>query len=127
MAKVVTKYKKLYDDECSKMKKHWDSKKKAWVQSKPKEGYVSKAVREHFKNLKDLPSSDPKFQKAVQFARRSHFKFEDCDSNKSEFIGEPSKKRFRAEGAGRRAQAPEFRDALFEWFIDVRTVLKGKT
>ena len=35
-------------------------------------------------------------------------------------LEEPPKKKFRAPGAGRKAQAPDVRFGLFEWFIDVR-------
>ena len=51
---------------------------------------------------------------------------EDGLASKELASAEPPKKRFRAEGAGRKPQAPEFRDQLFEWFIDVRTGLKGR-
>ena len=39
---------------------------------------------------------------------------------------EPSKTRFRESGAGRKCKAPEVREAMFEWFINVRGVLKGR-
>ena len=37
---------------------------------------------------------------------------------------EPPKKRFRETGAARKYKAPE--KAMFEWFINVRGVLKGR-
>ena len=36
------------------------------------------------------------------------------------------KQRKRAEGGGRKAKVPEIRVAMFQWFIDVRTALKGR-
>ena len=39
---------------------------------------------------------------------------------------EPPKKRFRESGARRKCKAPEVREAMFEWFINVRGVLKGR-
>ena len=78
------------------------------------EHFLSKAVREYFKDLRNLPSSDPRLLSAVQLARRSHDFY---TNSKSTEEGEPSKKRFRSEGGGRKTHAPEFRDWLFEWFI----------
>lgn len=124
IAKVVQRCKEEYDSECSKMKKKWDSKKKRWVESKPREGFYSKAVRSHFKNLKNVASSDPKLIKAIHVARRAYEKYGECKSIDDLEEG-PSKKRFRSEGAGRKTQALEFRDELYQWFIDVRGVLKG--
>ena len=77
----------------------------------PPEGYLSKAVRKHFDDLKNAPNRDPKFKSALEFARRCHEKYEDGT------LEEPAKKRFRSEGAGRKVVAPEFRDQIFEWFI----------
>ena len=36
------------------------------------------------------------------------------------------KQRKRTEGGGRKAKVPEIRVAIFQWFIDVRTALKGR-
>ena len=82
------------------------------VQCKPKEGFYSKAVRLSFENLKSSNWSDPKFRAAVEFARRSYENIDNFDETE-----EPSKKRFRASGGGRKVHAPEMRDSLFEWFI----------
>ena len=38
---------------------------------------------------------------------------------------EPSKKKFHERGGGRKSKAPEVREAMFEWFINVRGALKG--
>ena len=81
----------------------------------PKEGFLAKAVREHFKDLKSASYKDDKFKKALSFARRCYYSY--GNPNALDEVGEPPKKRFRSEGGGRKSQAPEFRDALFEWFI----------
>ena len=112
LGKIVAELKETYDIQCKK--KQWDSKRGKWVVSKPKEGYLSKAVRGHFRNLKKLPSSDQKLVNAVQYARRCY----DVYTKNARFDAEePSKKRCRREGGGRKAQAPEFRDSLYQWFI----------
>ena len=43
-----------------------------------------------------------------------------------ELSSEPPKKCFRADGGGRKAQAPEVRNALFDWFIDARSIFKAR-
>ena len=60
--------------------------------------------------------------KALKFAKRCHEKYLN-----DEFVDEePSKKRFRESGGRRKCKAPEVREAVFEWFINVRGVLKGR-
>ena len=105
-----------YDKKCANAKKKYDPKSKKWVKDLPREGYVSKAVRGYFKNLKNMPSTDQKFKNALRYAQRCLKIYEHQKQNDA-IEEEPSKKRFRSEGAGRKAQAPEVRDALFEWFI----------
>ena len=39
---------------------------------------------------------------------------------------EPSKKRFRESGGGKKCKAPEVREAMFKCFINVRGVLNGR-
>ena len=39
---------------------------------------------------------------------------------------EPSKKKFRQEGGRRKCKAPKVRQAMFEWFVNVRGTLKGR-
>ena len=107
----MAEFKTSYDQDCKR--KRWDPKNKKWVQPKPKEGYATKAVRKYYKDLKDLPSTDKRLKSAIEFARRSFAKY----GNSENIEEEPSKKRFRSEGGGRKAHAPEFRDELYEWFI----------
>ena len=58
----------------------------------------------------------------LKFTKRCYEKYLATD-----FEGaEPSKKRFRESGAWRKCKAPEVREAMFEWFINVRGVLKGR-
>ena len=64
---------------------------------------------------------DDNHRKALNFANRCHEKYLN-----DEFVDEkPSKKRFRESGGGRKYKAPEVRESMFEWFINVRRVLKG--
>ena len=42
-----------------------------------------------------------------------------------DFVG-PSKSKYRKPGAGRRTNIPDVREALFDWFIDIRNTLKAR-
>ena len=58
----------------------------------------------------------------LEFAKKCHEKYLN-----DEFVDEePSKKRFRESGGGRKCKAPEVREAMFEWFINVREISKGR-
>ena len=60
--------------------------------------------------------------KALKFAKRCYEKY-----LANYFEGEePRKKMFRESGVGRKCKAPEVKEAMFEWFINVRGVIKGR-
>ena len=58
----------------------------------------------------------------MKLAKRCHDKLLNGDFDNEE----PSKKRFRQEIGGRKCKAPEVRQAMFEWFVDVRGTRKGR-
>ena len=60
-------------------------------------------------------------KKAVKLASRC---YNDIDNLRDPALC-PAKKTI-ASGAGRKPKAPEIREALFPWFIDVRGMLKGR-
>ena len=125
LGKFVNAYKKSYD-EMGPTKK-WDKRKRKIVETNPSVGFVSKAVREYYSDIKHKKATDSEFLKAKSYARRCFESYKNAESldDNAEKEG-PANKRFRAEGAGRKTQAPDFRDQLFGWFIDVRTHLKGR-
>ena len=89
---------------------------------KPKLGFIAAAVREFYPDLSKVKHDNLNLVKALKFAKRCYEKYLAND-----FEGEePPKKRFRESGAGRKCKAPEVREAMFEWFINVRGVLKGR-
>ena len=114
MTKLILKHKDDYDKAC---KRKFDPKKRRMVDTKPKEGFISKAIREYFSDLKTISSLDQKFRNAHEYARRCYQKYGNLDDLDDVISSGPSKKRCRAEGGGRKSHAPEFRDWLFEWFI----------
>ena len=88
---------------------------------KPQQGFLAAAVREYYTDLSKAKHDDPKLVNALKFAKRCYEKYLAND-----FGEEPSKKRFRGSGAGRKCKAPAVREAMFEWFINVRGSLKGR-
>ena len=76
MAKVILECKKEYDEETTK--KHFVKGK--WLQITPKEGYVSKAIRIFYKDLKEKKWSDPDFRKAKAMAVRAVENIEDLEA-----------------------------------------------
>ena len=76
-------------------------------------------------SLAHLTKKDEKFSSACAAARRAY----DTKKRKAgEGGGETSglKKKFRESGGGRKAQAIEVRQAMFEWFVNVRGSLKTR-
>ena len=101
-------------------KTHCDYKRKKHVPIKPKQGFLATVVREFYSDFADGKHGDNNLSKALKFAKRSHEKYLN-----DEFVDEePSKERFRESGGGRKCKAPEVREAMFEWLINVRGVLK---
>ena len=88
---------------------------------------IARAVREFYDDLKDVKHDDPKFTAAVKrLAKRCHqnlIKREEAGK-----IMEPtcSKPKYRKKGGGRKVTIPNVREALFEWFVDVRGTLKAR-
>ena len=121
---MVEKYKNEYDKDVKALqeKTRYDYKRTKNVPIKPKQRFLATAVQEICINLADMKHDNNNLSKALKFAKRCHEKY----SNDEFFDEEPSKKRFRESGGGRKCKAPEVRALMFEWFIKVRGVLKGR-
>ena len=65
---------------------------------KPKQGFLATAVGEFYSNLADVKHDDDIHSKALKFAKRCHEKY----LNDEYVDEEPSKKRFRESGGGRK-------------------------
>ena len=101
-------------------KTHYDYKRRKHVAIKPKQGFLATAVREFYRDFADMKHDDNNLSKTLKFTKR-------CHEKNYEFVDEePSKKRFRESGGGRNCKTPEVREAIFEWFINARGVLKGR-
>ena len=58
---------------------HWDFKTNRHVQDLPKQGYLSKAVRNFLSNLKESKSDSQDMKSACKFAKRCLEKLENGD------------------------------------------------
>ena len=123
LAELVSKRKEEYDAEVARNvgKFKYDSKRKKHVPIKPTCGFLAKAVREFYSDLADVKNDDPRFNRARKLASRC---FNDIEQLRDPSSCAPAKK--GAVGGRQKAKAPEVRQALFMWFIDVRESLKGR-
>ena len=73
LAKVVEKYKKQYDGEVEKDhgKTMYNYRRKRHVAVKHKWVFYSKAVREFYTDMKDVPNDHPDFHRAIKVATRA--------------------------------------------------------
>ncbi len=95
------------------------------VRRLPKEGYKSRTVRAYFPSLKCVPNDSASFRQALSLVNRAYDTYLKKEEEGYD-IEDESKVAYRAPGGGRKAAAPNIREALFEWFINVRGVLKGR-
>ena len=74
LAEWVGKMKEEYDPEIEKNKgkTKYDHERKGHVPIKPSTGFIAKAVRQFFIDLKDAKNSDSKFVCAVKLATHSY-------------------------------------------------------
>ena len=106
LVKVVQKHKKKY--EASKNKRG---------------GYLAPAVREFYPDLKKVKHDDPLLEKAIKMATRA---MKRAASEDFDMESDPQKKKYRAEGGGRKTTHASVRIKMYEWFIDVRGTLKAR-
>ena len=121
LAELVAEKKR---EENMKLKWHiirYDNKRKKHVAIKPTGGYLAKAVREFYPDLAKVKNDDPNFCNTVKLATRCYNEIEQL---RDPSTCAPAKK--RTIGGGRNSKAPEVREALFSWFVDVRQSLKGR-
>ena len=125
LGELCMKYKKEYNDKCAELNKmvNWNSKTKKHANRQPNEGFLSRAVREFYPDLKDLKHNDPQLTKALKLGKRCLDQALKAENDISE---PPTKKRYRQSGGGRKVVAPSVREALYDWFIDIRGSLKAR-
>lgn len=125
LGELCKKYKKEYDEKSVEMSKmvNWNDKTKKHANRQPHQGFLARAVREFYPDLKKLKHDDPQFAKALKFGKRCL----DYVLKTENDVAEPaSKKKYRQPGGGRKVVAPPVREALYDWFLDVRGSLKAR-
>ena len=125
LGELISNHKEKYDKELKELKgkTRYDYKRKKHVPMKPKQGFIAAAVRQFYTDLSKVKHDNPNLVKALKLAKRCYEKYLLANDFEGE---EPPKERFRESGAGRKCKALEVREAMFEWFINVRGVLKRR-
>ena len=124
LGELMFNHKEKYDKKLKELEgqTRYDHKRKKKLPMKPKQGFIAAAVKEFYTDLSKVKHDNQYLVKALKFAKRC---YQIYLANNSEGE-EPPKNRFRESGTGRKCKAPEVREAMFEWFINVRGVLKGR-
>ena len=105
-------------------KRIYEMKKEA-KNEKEQRGIISRAVREQFPDLKNANYNSPAFEAALQVARRAYQKY--INPSDEEVPARSLKSTFRQPGkTGPKVKAPEVRDGLYEWIVDIRTAVKAR-
>ena len=91
----------------------------------PAEGYLARTVREFYSDLKDKKHNDPQLVAAIKLGKRCYDLALKAE-NEEEITAPPCKSKYRQPGGGRKCAAPDVRQALYDWFIDIRGVLHAR-
>ena len=88
-------------------------------------GVYSKAIRQTFPDLKNANYNDDAFQAALAMVKRAYAKF--LNPSDEEPPEKLLKNTFRMPGkSGPKVRAPEIREGLYEWLVDVRSAVKAR-
>ena len=82
---------------------------------------MARAVREFYSDLKDVKHNDPDLSNALKLGKRCINSLEAND-----FTESPTKVKFCQARGGRKKSVPEVREAMYDWFIDIRSSLKAR-
>jgi hypothetical protein len=102
--------------------KKWIGKRVSEMKLENEKNYLSRFVRSTIPSLQVCPSVDPKFRAATKFVKRCH----DGHVQDHWKAIKSTKSRRKISGSGSHPRLPELRLALFSWFVDVRTGLRGR-
>ena len=128
LGKLCKQYKHEFDAKTAELSKkviNYNDKMKKHTKPIPREGYIARAVRDFYPDLRNVKHNDPNLQAAVKLGKRCHEQLLNSESTCKINVG-PSKSKYRKPGAGRRTTIPDLREALFNWFIDIRSTLKAR-
>ena len=122
---LIKKYKEEYDSlvEENKDKVNYDRRLRQHTKILPRDGFIAKAVREFYHDLKEVKADDRKLVNALKLGKRC---LAPVDQPESELSAPLTKGKYRQPGGGRKVAVPEVRKALYDWFIDMRGTLKAR-
>ena len=125
VGKLCVRYKEEFDKKTDENKNtvNLNERRKNTHQKLPREGYVDPVVREYYSDLEVLKNDDSIIKKAVKRGKRY---YDQQMKNQFEIKEPPTKSKFRDPGGGRKVTVPENREALYDYFIDVRGSLKAR-
>ena len=81
---------------------------------------MTRTVRRFYSDLRVVKHNDPDLSNALKLGTRC---LDSLEAN--DFTEPPTKIKFRQAG-GRKTSVPEVRDTMYDWFIDIRSSLKGR-
>ena len=127
LGKLCKKYKHEFDVRAAELSKKVINYNKMKKHTKPilREGYIARAVRDFYLDLRNVEHDDPNLQAVVKLGKRCHEQLLSSESTCKINVG-PSKFKYHKPGAGRRTIIPDVREALFDWFIGIRSTLKAR-
>jgi len=70
-----------------------------------------------------LKHKDPVLEKAIKLGKRC---YDQVMKDESEVTIPATKSKYCQPGGGRKVVAPTVREALYDWFIDIHGILKGR-
>ena len=100
----------------------WNAKQKKWVYPFTRKGFIQPTVREIFTDLREERCDTADFKSATKFVSRC---LEKLDRDKLDAVENRRSGKCRVLGAGKPNDAVKVKQALFSFFIDVHTSLKG--
>ena len=118
---VGLRKKKEYLANKKKPQKYWNQKRNMWCEVQLP-GFLAATAREVFLNLKNVPHDDKLLKSACKVVGRSIVLVESRALTEENSL----KKHYRMPGGGSNPKIPELRDAMFAYFVNVRTASKGR-
>ena len=125
LVKLCKSYKKEYELSVSENSQivNYSEKRRKHVKTLPGGGYVARAVREFYSDLKDVKHDNPTLTKALKLGKRC---LNQVEADEDAATAPPSKSKYRQAEGGRKLTIPDVRKDLFEWSVDIRGTLKAR-
>ena len=125
LAQRALQLRQLWLEERQSTPPQYDRRRRKFVQPEPKWGYVARTIEENIPALRNVDHEHPARRKARAMIMRAAERLSNASEHDREKIMSAAlTNRLRLPGGGRKPVQPEYRSALFSWFVDMRTSLK---